>query len=72
MPDETITVAEARQLLGVGRTWIYTLIKTGRIHMIESGKGKAPCTLLSRADVEKERLRRRELLEKIEKRMGGL
>jgi excisionase family DNA binding protein len=73
MPDENeaITIEEARQSLGVGRTWIYTLIKKGRIRMIESGMGKNPCTLLSRADVERQRQYRKKRLEELEKRMGG-
>lgn len=54
-----MSIQEAAKIIGVNETWVYRLIKAGRLRSVESGRrGRGKHTLLLRDDVERERFRR--------------
>lgn len=65
-----MTVDEVRDALGVSEGWVYCLIRAGRLRTVDAGRrGRGSHTTVLTEDVERERLKRREMLEK---RLSGL
>lgn len=69
---ESVSVEEASRMIGCNQTWLYRLIRAGRIRVEESGRrGRGKHTMLNRADVEREKETRAKMLEERLRKLKG-